>query len=67
MLNKKHYDSKLTRKHGPNALPITRKLRVATAPEKDAIMKNCGKETYGMHPNKLVNNTEGSSEIIIGK
>ena len=57
MLNKKLYDYKLATKHGPNALPMTGKLRVATAPEEDAIRKKCGKRTCGMHPSKLVNKT----------
>ena len=54
MSNKKLYDSKFTRKLGPNALPIIGKLCVSTAPEKDDIVKKCGKRTYGMHPSKLV-------------
>ena len=54
----------MTRKHGPNALPITGKLRVAVAPEKDAIMTDCGKRTWGMHPSKLVNKADSSSEIL---
>ena len=66
-VTKKLHDSKLTRKHGPNALPITGKLRVATAPEKDAIMKSCGRRTSGMHPSKLVDKTDTSSEISISK
>ena len=58
-------NSKLTRKHGPNAQQTTGKLRVATAPEDNAIMKNCGKGICGMHPSKLVNKIDSSSEIII--
>ena len=44
MSNKKLYDSKLTRKHGPNALPKSGKPRVATAPEKDVNMKTMWEE-----------------------
>ena len=55
MSNKKLCNSKFTRILGPNAPPITGKLPIVTAPEKDVIVKKkCGKRTYGMHPIKLV-------------
>ena len=55
--NNKLYDSKVTRKYGPNVLPTTGKPRGRTAPENDAIMRNCGKRICGMHPYKLVSKT----------
>ena len=67
MLNEKLYGSKLTRKHGLNAQPIAEKRRVATAPEKDSMIKNYEKKTGRMHPGKLVNKTDSSSEMIIQK
>ena len=54
MSNKKLFDSKFTRKLGPNALPITGKLLVSMDPEKVVIVKNCAKKTYGMQLSKLV-------------
>ena len=65
MSNKKLYDSKVTGKHWPCALPIPGKPCGAIAPEKDAIMKNCGYRICGMHPCKPVTRTNSSTEIIV--